>query len=101
MTRSVILGGAGFLGSHLCDLLVSNGHDVVVIDDLTSGQIENLEQHTENKDVQIVLQNICKTVFIKVHIGTIFTISRHCISFMNNYELWLNFFLSATLFCTW
>ena len=75
MTRSVILGGAGFLGSHLCDLLVSNGHDVIVIDDLTSGRVENLEQHTENKDVQIVLQSICQPLQIEGQVDFVFNLA--------------------------
>ncbi len=37
MTRSVVTGGAGFLGSHLCDRLLDRGDDVVCIDNLLTG----------------------------------------------------------------
>ncbi|MDJ0520595.1 MAG: SDR family oxidoreductase [Planctomycetota bacterium] len=40
--RVCVTGGAGFVGSHLVDRLLSDGHDVVVIDDLSTGSVENL-----------------------------------------------------------
>ena len=39
--RFLITGGAGFIGSHLCDLLLAHEHDVHVLDDLSTGRIEN------------------------------------------------------------
>lgn len=42
--RTVVTGGAGFIGSHLTDLLIENGHDVVVVDNLSRGRRVNLEQ---------------------------------------------------------
>ena len=44
MATSVVLGGAGFLGSHLVDSLISDGNKVVVLDDFSSGTMKNLEQ---------------------------------------------------------
>lgn len=43
MSRFVITGGAGFLGSHLCDSLINDGHEVVCIDNLSTGFIENVK----------------------------------------------------------
>ena len=43
MATSVVLGGAGFLGSHLVDSLISDGNKVVVLDDFSSGTMKNLE----------------------------------------------------------
>lgn len=40
--RTLVTGGAGFIGSHLVDLLIEEGHDVAVVDDLSSGRMENL-----------------------------------------------------------
>ncbi len=43
MPTSVVTGGAGFLGSHLCDFLVAEGHRVVCVDNLDSGTLENID----------------------------------------------------------
>jgi dTDP-glucose 4,6-dehydratase len=43
MKRSVITGGAGFLGSHLCERLLAEGHEVVVLDNLDTGSLQNIE----------------------------------------------------------
>lgn len=42
MSRYLVTGGAGFIGSHLCDALVERGDDVVVLDNLSSGKLDNL-----------------------------------------------------------
>ena len=39
MTVSIITGGAGFIGSHLAERLVAEGHDVIVIDNLSTGTL--------------------------------------------------------------
>ena len=40
--KALVTGGAGFIGSHLAELLIASGHEVLVVDNLTSGRIENL-----------------------------------------------------------
>ena len=75
MTRSVILGGAGFLGSHLCDLLLEKGHEVVVVDDLTSGRLENLGSSIEENGVQFIRQNICQPISIKGNADFVFNLA--------------------------
>ena len=42
MSVVFITGGAGFIGSHLCDRLLAEGHRVIAVDDLTTGRIANL-----------------------------------------------------------
>jgi len=42
LPRSLVTGGAGFVGSHLCDRLVAEGHEVLCIDNLLTGRVENL-----------------------------------------------------------
>src|SRR5512143_1095013 len=44
MPTSLVTGGAGFLGSHLCDRLLADGHRVLCVDNLDTGTLENLEQ---------------------------------------------------------
>ncbi len=41
--KILVTGGAGFIGSHLCELLIHNGHRVVAIDDLSTGRLENIQ----------------------------------------------------------
>lgn len=47
MSKVLMTGGAGFIGSHLVDSLIDNGHDVVVIDNLSSGKKENLNPRSK------------------------------------------------------
>jgi len=48
---AVVTGGAGFIGSHMVDLLIANGYRVHVIDNLTGGRLANLETHASNPDL--------------------------------------------------
>ena len=58
MAKYLVTGGAGFIGSHLVDALVSRGHQVVVLDDLSTGRHDNLRQHSGSPDVEFVLGSI-------------------------------------------
>jgi dTDP-glucose 4,6-dehydratase len=49
MKRSVITGGAGFLGSHLCERLLAEGHEVVVLDNLDTGSLQNIEHIRDDR----------------------------------------------------
>jgi UDP-glucuronate decarboxylase len=42
MTRVLVTGGAGFIGSHLVDRLMTNGFDVIVLDNFYSGKLDNI-----------------------------------------------------------
>lgn len=44
MTTFLVTGGAGFIGSHLCDRLLAEGHELVAVDDLSTGRIANLNE---------------------------------------------------------
>lgn len=52
--RYLITGGAGFIGSHLADALVARGDAVTVLDDFSTGRIENLSQHERTRAVEII-----------------------------------------------
>ena len=45
MSTSVVTGGSGFLGSHLCDALIERGHRVICVDNLETGSLQNVEHH--------------------------------------------------------
>jgi dTDP-glucose 4,6-dehydratase len=63
MTRSVVTGGAGFLGSHLCERLLQEGHDVLCIDNLDTGSLQNIEHL---RDEAFEFRNLDVTGFIDV-----------------------------------
>ncbi len=56
--RYLITGGAGFIGSHLCELLLAQGHRVVAIDDLSTGRVENIAHLRPLPHFQLVRENI-------------------------------------------
>lgn len=51
--KYLVTGGAGFIGSHLCDALIARGDSVVVLDDLSTGNVTNLKQLEGNSDLEL------------------------------------------------
>ncbi len=62
--KSVVTGGAGFIGSNLVDSLVKNGHRVIVIDNLSTGRKSNISHHNKNK-VKLINTDISKSKNLK------------------------------------
>src|SRR5512139_3725301 len=58
MPRSLITGGAGFIGSHLAEALLAQGQHVVVIDDLSTGRLENITPLIDHPQFQFVNETI-------------------------------------------
>jgi UDP-glucose 4-epimerase len=56
--RALITGGAGFIGSHLADALLARGDSVILLDNLSTGQLENIEHLRQRDDVEFVLGSI-------------------------------------------
>lgn len=62
---SVITGGAGFLGSHLSDLLLSRGHRVVVIDNLVTGSTDNIAHLAGRPDFRFIQQDVTEFLYLE------------------------------------
>ena len=60
--RILITGGAGFIGSHLCDHLLKAGHDVICMDNLITGSRLNIEHNLNNKSFKFVEHNVCEHI---------------------------------------
>jgi dTDP-glucose 4,6-dehydratase len=62
MSRVVVAGGAGFLGSHLCDRLVARGDAVVCLDDLSTGSAENVSHLLGNDRFRLIVGDVSEKV---------------------------------------
>ena len=56
--KILVTGGAGFIGSHLCRLLLSQGHTILVLDDLSTGSYENLDGLEDGRQLRLIVDSI-------------------------------------------
>jgi dTDP-glucose 4,6-dehydratase len=63
MTTSIVSGGAGFLGSHMCDALLRKGHRVICVDNLDTGSLQNIE-HVDDERFTFLMHDLTKPLFI-------------------------------------
>jgi dTDP-glucose 4,6-dehydratase len=71
VSTSVVTGGAGFLGSHLCERLLADGQRVICIDNLDTGTLENIE-HLRDGDFEFLQRDITEFVEIDEDINVIY-----------------------------
>lgn len=64
MSRIAITGGAGFLGSHLCDALLDRGDEVVALDNLVTGNVDNIAHHFGNPNFTFVNHDVSQYIFV-------------------------------------
>jgi dTDP-glucose 4,6-dehydratase len=60
--RALVTGGAGFLGSHLCDALLADGYSVVAVDNLLTGRLSNLEHLRTDSRFEFLEQDVCRPI---------------------------------------
>lgn len=66
MKKILVTGGAGFLGSHLCDSLVQQGHHVLCVDNYFTGSKQNIEHLLDYKNFEIIRQDVCFPLYVEV-----------------------------------
>jgi UDP-glucuronate decarboxylase len=66
MKKILVTGGAGFLGSHLCDRLVAQGHHVLCVDNYFTGSKHNIEHLLKYPNFEIIRQDICIPLYVEV-----------------------------------
>jgi dTDP-glucose 4,6-dehydratase len=62
--RVLVTGGAGFIGSHLCDRLLGDGHEVIAMDNLITGSTENIAHLAGNKRFLFVEHNVTNYIYV-------------------------------------
>jgi len=63
MPRSLVAGGAGFLGSHLCEYLLKKGHEVICMDNLSTGSTVNIE-HLQGERFKFVKHDVTEYIYV-------------------------------------
>ena len=69
---TIVTGGAGFLGSHLTDRLLSEGHRVIALDNLITGSVANIEHLAGNENYEFIKHDVTKYLFIPGPVDYIF-----------------------------
>jgi len=64
--RALVTGGAGFLGSHLCDRLIKEGYDVICVDNFFTGTRNNIEHLLGNPGFEVIRHDICEPLRVEV-----------------------------------
>jgi dTDP-glucose 4,6-dehydratase len=62
--RTLVTGGAGFLGSHLCDKLIKEGHKVICMDNLSTGDMDNISHLIDNDKFHFIKYNVTEYVHV-------------------------------------
>ena len=63
--RTLVTGGAGFLGSHLCDKLIKEGHEVICMDNLSTGNIDNISHLIGNNQFRFIKHNVTEYIYLE------------------------------------
>ncbi len=64
-TRALVTGGAGFLGSHLCDRLIKDGYDVICVDNLFTGSKDNIRHLLGNPYFEFIRHDVIQPIYVE------------------------------------
>ena len=62
--RILVTGGAGFLGSHLCDRLLAEGHEVIAMDNFVTGNVRNIAHLEADRRFHFIEHNVTKFISV-------------------------------------
>ncbi len=62
--RILVTGGAGFIGSHLCDRLLADGHEVVAMDNLITGTVDNIAHLAGNRRFKFIFHDVTEYIYV-------------------------------------
>ena len=71
MERTLITGGAGFLGSHLCDFFIGKNHEVVCMDNLITGDVNNVAHLFGNRKFRFIEHDVTDFIYLEGRIDNI------------------------------
>ena len=72
MERVLVTGGAGFLGSHLCDLLLEKGYAVTAMDNLITGTTDNISHHLGNPNFEFIHYDVTEFLYLRNKVDFVF-----------------------------
>jgi dTDP-glucose 4,6-dehydratase len=70
--RILITGGAGFIGSHLCDRLVADGHQVIAMDNLSTGSVDNIAHLAGHERFHFIKHDVTNYIFVEGDLDAVF-----------------------------
>lgn len=70
--KALVTGGAGFLGSHLCDRLLSEGFDVIAVDNLVTGDLRNIEHLRDNPRFDFIKHDITQPIPVDIKLDYVY-----------------------------
>lgn len=71
----LVTGGAGFIGSHLCDRLIAEGHRVICVDNLFTGSRENIVTLLNRSDFQFIEHDIVDPLYLDTHVDSVYNLA--------------------------
>jgi UDP-glucuronate decarboxylase len=71
----VVAGGAGFVGSHLCEMLLSQGHRVICVDSFLTGSVLNVEPLQNHPNFELIEQDICDVLELDEPVGGVYNLA--------------------------
>ena len=64
--RCLVTGGAGFLGSHLCERLLNDGHEVLCLDNYFTGRLQNIAHLRDNRNFELIRHDVTEPILLEV-----------------------------------